>query len=270
MQGYGPATYGDAVADHYDDHHDDPRHPGVLPTGDVAAAVACLAAQARAGGGGPVLELGVGTGRIAIPLAATGLEVHGVDASGAMLARLTAKLDRLAAELDRPEVEGDGGSVVALEADFAILADGPALGLVYVVFNTFFALADQDTQVACLASVARRLRPGGRFVIEAFVPDPSRFDRGQRVAVTGVEVDQVRLDVTLHDASAQRVEGHHVTVTEAGTRLVPFVLRYVWPSELDLMARLAGLTRVERWSTWDGAPFEAASGAHVSVYERAS
>lgn len=261
MQGYGPASYGDAIADHYDDQYDDPRHDAVLPTGDVAAAVACLALQAGAGGGGPVLELGVGTGRIAIPLAATGLEVHGVDASVAMLARLTAKLARLAAK-------PGGAAVVGIEADFTTLADGPPLGLVYVVFNTFFALADQDTQVACLASVARRLRPGGRFVIEAFVPDPSRFDRGQRVAVTSVEVDQVRLDVSLHDAAAQLVEGHHVIITETGTRLVPFVLRYVWPSELDLMARLAGLTRVERWSTWDGAPFDAASGAHVSVYQR--
>ncbi len=264
MQGYGPATYGDAVADHYDEHD----HDVVLPTGDVAAAVACLAEQARAGGGGPVLELGVGTGRIAIPLAATGLEVHGVDASTAMLARLEDKLARLPANPGGQPAEPGGGSVVGIESDFSSLGEGPPMGLVYVVFNTFFALADQDAQVACLASVARRLRPGGRFVIEAFVPDPTRFDRGQRVAVTSVEIDQVRLDVTRHDAAAQRVEGHHVTITETGTDLVPFVLRYVWPSELDLMARLAGLTRVGRWSTWDGAPFDSTSGAHVSVYQR--
>lgn len=253
MDGYRADTYGEAVADIYDQQHPD----AVLPTGGVQDAVACLAAQADAAGGGPALELGVGTGRVAIPLAATGLEVHGIDTSPAMLARLAAK--------------PGGDRVVPVLGDIAALGPeglGWPFGLVYVVFNTFFLLPGQDAQVACLEAVAGLLRPGGRCVVEAFVPDPSRFDRGQRVEARAVTADGVVLDVARHDAAAQRVEGHHVYLGAGTTRLVPFVLRYAWPGELDLMARLAGLEVVDRWSRWDGAPFDGTSQAHVSVYQR--
>jgi hypothetical protein len=139
---------------------------------------------------------------------------------------------------------------------------------VYVVFNTFFALLDQEQQVRCFARVAERLESGGRFVIEAFVPDPTLYDRGQRVSTTTVEVDRVRIDASRHDAATQRVTAQSVLIGREGILMLPVQLRYAWPSELDLMARLAGLELEHRFGDWRTEPFTSTSPKHVSVYRR--
>ena len=134
--------------------------------------------------------------------------------------------------------------------------------------TTFFALVTQDEQLRCFANVARRLEPGGCFAMEGFVPDVARFDRGQRVHVMSMDVDRVRLDVSRHHPVDQRVDAQHVVLSPTGVRLVPVVLRYAWPSELDLMARLAGLQLRDRWGGWNREPFDDDSAKHVSVYEK--
>jgi SAM-dependent methyltransferase len=242
MDRYEPETYGERIADVYDEWH---THM------DPAATVEVLASLA---GSGPVLELGIGTGRVAIPLAARGLDVHGVDASPAMVERMRAK---------------PGGAGIGVT--FGHLADVPvdrSFSLIFIVFNTFFALLSQDDQVRCFTNVARRLEPGGRFSLEGFVPDVARFDRGQRVHVTNLEVDRMRLDVSVHRPAEQRVDSQHVVITGSGVRLVPVPLRYAWPSELDLMARLAGLRLRHRWGGWNREPFGDDSQRHISVYEK--
>src|SRR5262249_52827303 len=140
--------------------------------------------------------------------------------------------------------------------------------LVFVAFNTFFGLLSQEAQVRCFARVAEHLTDRGVFVIEAFVPDTSRFDRGQRVGVTALDVDTVQLETSVHDPAAQVIRSQHVVFSNAGMQLFPVHVRYAWPSELDLMARLAGLRLRDRWGAWDKSPFTAASRAHVSVFAR--
>jgi SAM-dependent methyltransferase len=181
--------------------------------------------------------------------------VHGIDASAAMVERLRAK---------------PGGEAVPVTlGDFAGVPVEGSYRLVYVVFNTFFALLTQDDQVRCFAAVARHLAPGGAFVVQGFVPDQSLYAGGQSVRATHLRLDQVRLDLARHDPAAQRVDFQHVVLTEAGVRLHPGALRYAWPSELDLMARLAGLRLRDRWGGWRREPFGADSDLHVSVYEHA-
>jgi len=245
---YGPETYGDRIADIYDGWV---RDAGIDAT--TGASVEFLASLA---GEGPVLELGIGTGRIALPLAARGIDIRGIDASAEMVARLREK--------------PDGAAIPVTMGDFAGVPVEGAYSLIFVAFNTFFALLTQDDQVGCLREVASRLAPGGAFVLSAFVPDLSRFDRGQRVDATLVETDRVLLEAARHDPVAQTVTASHVVVTEAGTRIYPVKLRYAWPSELDLMARLAGLRLRDRFGGWEREPFTAESGGHVSVYERDS
>ena len=242
MKEYTAATYGDRIAERYDD-----MHPEGTATQAVANVLAGLAA------GGRALELGIGTGRVALPLAARGVEVHGIDASRAMVAKLRAK---------------PGGAAIPVTiGDFAAFRVEGRFDLVYVIFNTFFGLVTQEAQVQCFRHVATHLEPGGVFLIEAFVPDPGRFTRDRSLSVNRIEADQVELDVARHDPLAQRVDSQHLIFTESGTRLYPVQLRYAWPSELDLMARLAGLHLRERWSDWAGAPFTAASSGHISLYE---
>lgn len=206
---------------------------------------------------GPVLELGIGTGRLALPLAARGVDVHGVDASPAMVARLRAKAggDRI------PVAMGDF-------ADFGTLVDG-RYGMVFVAFNTLFELGSQDDQVRCFQGVARRLVAGGVFVVEAIAPDPS-VDPDVGLAVVGAYEDGVRFQATRHDPLAQVVRGQTVTLTPGGVELWPWSIRYATVPELDLMARLAGLRLRERYAGWSGEPFSEASFRHVSVYELAA
>lgn len=247
VSSYGPATYGDRIASMYD---------AFLPPGVQANTDAAVAFLRGLTGDRRVLELGIGTGRVALPLAALGVEVHGIDASEAMLARLREK---------------PGGAALPVSiGDFAAVDIGGEFGLVYVVFNTFFALLSQVDQVRCFRNVAAHLEPDGRFVVEAFVPDPTLFDRGQRVSATRVDVDRLQLDVTRHDPVAQHVTSQHVLIGASGVVLLPVQLRYAWPAELDLMAALAGMELESRAGGWRGEPFDATSASHVSVYLKAA
>lgn len=245
MNAYDVTTYGERMAAVYD------QWPAVPQNTD--AIVACLA---RLAGPGPILELGIGTGRLALPLAQRGLVVHGIDASPAMVAQLRAK---------------PGGEHIPVTlGDFADMAVDGRFTLIFVVFNTFFGLLSQDDQVRCFQGVSRHLTDEGVFVLEAFVPDLSRYDRGQRVEARQVEMDRVHLSTSVHDPVRQRVMTQQVVLSEEGIRLYPVQTRYAWPSELDLMARLAGLQLQDRWAGWAQEPFTATSGSHVSVYARAT
>jgi SAM-dependent methyltransferase len=242
---YGPSTYGDRIAEVYDE-----IYPVVPSAPDVATTVHFLAALA---GPGPALELGIGTGRVAIPLAAAGVEVHGIDASDAMVERLRAK----------PGSE----AIPVTIGDFRDFSLDTAFSTIYVPFNTFFGLLSQDDQVTCFRTVARHLTPDGVFVMEAFVPDLARFDRGQRVSAIRVESDGVSLDVSIYDPAAQVNDTQHVVIREDGIRLYPVRIRFAFVPELDLMAQLAGLRLRERWADWDRTPFSGTSGKHISVWE---
>ena len=153
--------------------------------------------------------------------------------------------------------------------EFADVAVQGSFPLDFVVFNTLFALLSQEEQLRCFQNVARRLTPEGVFLIDAFVPDVARFARGQSTQASQVATDHVMLDVSRHDPLSQRIIGSHVWITDGGVKLYPVHLRYVWPSEMDLMARLAGLRLRDRWGGWRQEPFMADSARHVSVYERA-
>jgi SAM-dependent methyltransferase len=218
---------------------------------DPSAAVEFLAGLA---GDGRVLELAIGTGRVAVPLAGRGIAVEGVDASEAMVARLRAK--------------PGGEQIPVVIGDMAqVPVDGP-FGLVYLVFNTLFGLLSQARQADCFGSVARVLGPGGAFVIECFVPDLTRFDRGQRVQAVAVTEDSATIEVSRHDAVLQRINTQIVTLDGRGMHLRPVALRYAWPAELDLMAEAAGLRLAERYGDWDRRPFDSLSANHISVYQR--
>lgn len=244
MDEYGPGTYGDRIADVYDEW---PRYPH-----DEEAAAEFLASVA---GAGPVLELGIGTGRIALPLAAKGVEVHGIDASEAMVSKLRAK--------------PGGADIPVTMGDFADVRVDGRFSLIFVAFNTFFGLLTQADQVRCFRNVAEHLTDEGAFVIQAFVPDLSRFERGQRVDAGLVEPSRVMLDVSVHNAAEQRVDSAHLVIEGEGVQIYPVRLRFAYPSELDLMAQLAGLRLRERWSGWKREPFGSDSAAHVSVWQRA-
>jgi SAM-dependent methyltransferase len=234
-----PAFFGEVWADVYDEGE-------VL---DPAPAVEFLAGLA---GGGRVLELAIGTGRVALPLAARGVTVEGVDASEKMVARLRAK---------------PGGT--QLPVTIGDMAQVPASGpfrLVYLVYNTLFNLLDPDHQADCFRNVARVLDTDGAFVIECYVPDPSKFDRGQRVEALAVTEDSATIEVYRHDAARQRFISQKITFDGQGIGLRPHAERYSWPSELDLMAGQAGLRLGERYADWDRRPFGSDSANHVSVY----
>jgi len=245
MEGYRQETYGDRIADTYD------RLTATMPD-----PLDCLDRLAELAGPGPALELGIGTGRIALPLAARGVEVQGIDASAAMVARLRAK--------------PGGDAVPVTMGDFADLPVEGGFPLVYVVFNTFFSLLTQDEQVRCFQAVAAHLAPGGAFVIEAFVPDPTLHPGGQSMRARHLGLDLVRFDMALHDPVAQRVDFQNVLLGADGVRLLPGSVRYAWPSELDLMARLAGMALRERWGGWRREPYTGSTtGLYVAVYEHA-
>ncbi len=243
MKDYDPSAYRERIAEVYDDW---------MRSLDPLDAVAALVSLA---GEGPVLELGIGTGRLALPLAERGLEVHGIDASEAMLEKLREK-------------PGGGGIPTAI-GDFADVAVEGRYSLVFVAANTFFGVLTQEDQVRCFENVEDRLLEGGVFALEAFVPDPARFRPG-RLSVSNVELDSVRLEASHHDPVGQTIGGQTIELREDGARFVPYRMRYAWPADLDLMARLAGLSLRERWGGWRQEPFTRASPQHVSVYERAT
>jgi len=240
MNFYSHDTYGERVAGVYDDWHSD-YDPSTI---DMLAELA---------GDGRALELGIGTGRIALPLSARGVEVHGIDAAVSMISRLRAK----------PGSE----QITVTQGNFAEIAVQQEFALVYVVFNTFFSLSTQDEQVHCFRNVAARLSAGGCFLVEAFVPDLTRFTGGQVNWATKVSTDVVELDVGRHDPVTQSVVSQKVVMTDGIVRLYPLQIRYAWPAELDLMAQLAGLRLRERWSGWKREPFTAQSTKHISIYQ---
>ena len=239
METYTAETYGERIAGTYDDWYD------ILDEDTVPT----LRELAR---GGRALELGIGTGRVALPLQQSGVEVHGIDASQAMVDRLRAK---------------PGGETIPVTlGDFADVAVDGEFSLVFALFSTFFSLLTQDDQLRCFDNVARHLSAGGAFVIEAFVPDLVRYRRGQDVRASHVGTGEVRLAVSQLNPASQQITSQQIVLTEEGVRLYPVKIRYVWPSELDLMARLAGLELRRRWEDWQRAPFTPGSGRHVSVY----
>jgi hypothetical protein len=243
MHGYEPVrTFDEATAAEYD----------VLAVrGDEDATVAFLQELA---GGGPALELAIGTGRIALPLAATGVRVDGIDFSEPMVAKLRSK---------------PGGADLAVTiGDFCDVAVDGAYALVYIVFNSLFNVLTQDDQVRCFENVAAHLVPGGAFVVEGgcTLGWLDRLRLGQYVEAEQIQTDAVRLDVLRLDPSTQMLYENHVHLTGDGARFVPVVQRYAWPSELDLMARIAGLRLEQRWGGWSRERFTPRSENVVSVY----
>jgi SAM-dependent methyltransferase len=238
---YTHETYGELVANDYDDWYKDFDQ-------DAITMLAELARDGRA------LELGIGTGRIALPLMGKNIEVHGLDASPSMVSRM--------------RIKPNGDRVPVNLGNFADVAADGKFALVYVVFNTFFALTTQEEQVRCFRNVAAHLTPDGCFLIEAFVPDLTRFAGEQVIRATNVMTERVDFDVSQHDAVTQRVVSQKVVLSDGSVRLYPIEIRYAWPSELDLMAQLAGLRLRQRWSNWQREPFTSRSMKHISVYER--
>ena len=234
--------FGERVAARYDDASWTMFDPEVIgPTVDLLAELA---------GGGAALEFAIGTGRIALPLAERGVRVAGIDNSEAMLVRLREK--------------PGAGQVDARVGDMASTRVEGAFSLVYLVFNTIFNLTTQDGQVACFVNAAAHLNAGGRFVIEARVPELQRLPLGQTVLPW--RADPGGMSYYVYDVVTQRLSGQHYHFEDGRVEASPTEMRYAWPSELDLMARLAGLELEHRWGGWQREPFTHLSPAHVSVY----
>lgn len=235
--------------------HDGPMSPDALdPFHDPARIATTVDVLASLADGGPALEFGVGDGRIAIPLAARGIAVHGIDLDPAAVERLRG----------RP----GGGDIPVTMGTFAEVAGGPAAtyGLVYLVYNTIMNVDTQEGQIATFRNAARHLRPGGRFVVETMLPALRRLPPGERFVVFDGSAGHWGIDE--YDVARQRLVSHHFDVDGDGARVSSGAFRYVWPAELDLMARIAGLELRDRWTDWSGAPFTNESTAHVSVWER--
>jgi len=236
--------FGPDVAARYDDSSAAMFAPQVLePAVDRLEALA---------NGGPALEFAIGTGRVALALAARGVPVKGIELSPAMVGQLRTK--------------PGGADVVVTLGDMATTRVDGTFALVYLVFNTVVNLTTQEAQVDCFINAAAHLDPGGSFVVEVNVPQLRRLPPGDRANVFAAGGEHWGIDE--FDVVEQKLVSHHFIATEAGFRhdWVPF--RYVWPSELDLMARIAGLRLRERWGDWHGAPFTAESTRHVSVWAK--
>jgi SAM-dependent methyltransferase len=243
MTDFDPTAYGARIADDYDDLYADSL--------DTEATVERLVELAE---GGPVLEFGIGTGRLALALVDRGLDVHGVEASPDMAAGLQRK---------------PGGKRIPVElGDFSEVHAGSGFALVVLAFNTIFALPDQAAQVRCFANAARHLRPGGRFVVEAWLPDLAGFSGNRAVRPRLLKSDVVSIEVVELDPVRQMMRTTQAVMRDGSVRLYPANHRYAWPAELDLMAQLAGLRLVDRREDWAGRPFTAESRTHVSVYQR--
>jgi SAM-dependent methyltransferase len=241
----GGRFFDERVAAVYDDLVADMFEPAVVePAVDLLAELA---------GAGSALEFGIGTGRIALPLAERGVPVRGIDASEAMVSRLRGK---------------PGGDAIDVTiGDFATTRVDGQFSLAYLVFNTIFNLVTQDEQVSCFENAARHLESGGAFVIENGVPELQRLPVGQNINVIGVDAREMSFDV--YDVVTQGLTSHHFVISDERINSFPFEGRYVWPSELDLMARLAGMSLRDRWAGWKREPFTSVSSSHVSVYVKA-
>jgi SAM-dependent methyltransferase len=236
--------FGERVAARYDESAADMFEPDAVdPVVDFVAELA---------GDGAALELGVGTGRIALPLAERGVRVHGIDLSTAMVERLRAK----------PGAEAIGVTI----GDFASTRVEGTFTVAYLVFNTIMNLTTQDEQVACFQNVAAHLAPGGCFVIEVSVPQLRRLPPGD--TFVAFDVSRTHLGFDEYDVAQQGLISHHYSLVDGEWEVVSIPFRYAWPAELDLMARLAGMTLRERWSGWKREPFTSESTKHVSVWEK--
>jgi SAM-dependent methyltransferase len=236
--------FGERVAAKYDE-----RSAAMFDPAVVDPVVDLLAQYARDGG---ALEFAIGTGRIALPLAARGVRVAGIDDSEAMLARLR---EKPGAE----RIEAVAGDMTATRVD-------GEFSVVYLVFNTIGNLTTQDAQVACFQNAADHLRPGGRFVIEVGVPALQKLPVGQTIVPFRADTGGLGFDV--FDVVTQRFSSEHITFADGRVETGRVEFRYAWPAELDLMARLAGMTLEDRWSGWGREPFTAVSERHVSVWRK--
>lgn len=245
MQGFDPATsFGDTVAARYDDH----------PRGDEAAAVQFLCDIAPTK---TALEFAIGTGRIAVPLAARGVQVDGIELSPQMIERLRTK--------------AGGADLHVVCGDMSTVSMGRRYGLVYLVFNTIFNLLTVDDQINCFVNAARHLDDDGVFVVETALPHtwmPS--GTSDYVHAEQVNLDSVMFDVAKYDPVTQLLAENHVRIAATGISMTPIVCRLITPGEMDLMARISGLRLVHRFANWQRTPFDAQSTAHVSVYARQS
>jgi SAM-dependent methyltransferase len=241
MSGYDETTYGESIADEYDDLYGTAR----------PAAIDMLAKLA---GSGLALELGIGTGRMALPLAERGIAVSGIESSPAMVEKLRA--------------QPFGDKVDITLGDFSLCAAPGQFELIYVVTNTLFCLTKQDDQVACFRNVAARLTDDGVFVVSAYVPNMTWWTNGQGIEIQDISLDRVWIEASRHHAVTQTVDCQYLIIEDGSVRLHPVRVRYVWPSEMDLMARLAGLRLRHRYGGWSRERFTAGSSVHVSIYER--
>jgi SAM-dependent methyltransferase len=236
--------FGEDVARSYDESEADMFDRSV-----VDPAIDFLAAAA---GVGDALELGIGTGRIAVPLAQRGVDVYGIDLSAAMVSKLRSK--------------PGGEAISTVIGDFATAKVDRTFTLVYLVFNTIMNLTSADDQVACFQNAAAHLQEGGRFVVEVMVPQLRRLPPGE--VIRAFEVSETHFGFDEYDVASQKLTSHHYSAVDGNWELRSIPCRYVWPSELDLMARLAGMSLRERWATWHRAPFTSESAQHVSVWEK--
>lgn len=230
------ATYDEFSASQFD--------PSTLgPTADFLAELA---------GGGKALELGIGTGRVALPLSQRGVPVHGIELSKAMVAKLN----------EKPGSE----KIDVTVGDFSTTTVSDTFRLAYLVFNTIMNLTSQEAQVACFQNVAKHLEPGGFFVIEVSVPDLQRLPAGEKFRPFRVSEDRLGFDE--YDTARQSEISHHFRLIDGQWERFSIPFRYVWPSELDLMAQIAGMTLKERWSGWRREPFTSDSLKHISVWQK--
>ncbi len=236
--------FDEAVAARYDESSADMFDPAVVdPAVDLLVQLA---------GEGRALELGIGTGRIAVPLARRGVPVHGIEMSKAMVARLRTK--------------PGAGEIGVTIGDFATTTVEGTFAVAYLVFNTIGNLTTQAAQVACFRNVAAHLEPGGCFLIEVGIPELRRLPPGE--TLRAFYVSETRWGLDEYDVAAQGLTSHHFEIVDGKLRRLSVPFRYVWPSELDLMAQLAGMRLRERWSGWQREPYTGASTKHVSVWEK--
>jgi SAM-dependent methyltransferase len=250
MEDWHESLYGARIASVYDE-----TAFGAPSEADTAEAVSCLAGLLE-GTSRRLLELGSGTGRVLLPLAARGVAVRGIELSSEMVDRMREK---------------PGGENVAVDVgDMSDFELGEQFDIVLLAYNTLFSLTTQERQVQCIGCAARHLAPGGKLVLECYAPYPMTKLPAKNVLTYGLTADEVTLMPTQHNEVEQTLEVNIVILRQDGIRLYPSLARYAWPPELDLMAQLAGLELAERWADWSRQPFGPGCDGHVSVYEAAT
>jgi len=242
MKDYGPESFGELNAENYDAEHD----PGT--TDDSVALLAKLA------NGKKTLELAIGTGRVALPLAACGIDISGIEASPDMVTKMREK--------------PGGKDIPVAIGDMACFELGDRFDFAFLIFNTLFNLTSQEAQISCFKSTAAHLNSGGAFLIETFVPDLSQYTGNQALRTRHVDAKSAWIEAIQHDPVNQIINYQRIRFSKDGMRLVPLPMRYAWPQEIDLMAKFAGLTLEARWGGWLNQPFSAHSRMHVSLYRK--